>query len=164
MHCTLFLKFPYFEFSCFHWVHALWITRFSYKHLFYMLQATSGWNWDKNQANAKQHPEAEHFLFENYSHSLFTVSSKKKYLYSWKFTINLNENEYKSYRYDINRTWSGHGCKFINIKSFSVWYIQSNIWSSIHEKVKQHWGWVEIKRYLQKKRTYSNNINLIYVD
>ena len=24
----------------------------------------------------------------------------------------------------------------------------SNIWSSIHEKVKQHWGWVEKKRYL----------------
>ena len=24
----------------------------------------------------------------------------------------------------------------------------SNIWSSIHEKVKEHWGWVEKKRYL----------------
>ena len=22
---------------------------------------------------------------------------------------------------------------------------QSNIWSSVHEKVKQHWGWVEKK-------------------
>ena len=27
----------------------------------------------------------------------------------------------------------------------------SNIWSSIHEKVKQHWGWVETKRCLYKK-------------
>ena len=26
----------------------------------------------------------------------------------------------------------------------------SNIWSSIHEKVKQHWGWVEKKCCLQK--------------
>ena len=24
----------------------------------------------------------------------------------------------------------------------------SNIWYSIHEKVKQHWGWVEKERYL----------------
>ena len=28
----------------------------------------------------------------------------------------------------------------------------SNIWSSIHEKVKQHWDWVEKKRCLQKKK------------
>ena len=26
----------------------------------------------------------------------------------------------------------------------------NNIWSSIHEKVKQHWGWVEKKHCLQK--------------
>ena len=30
----------------------------------------------KNQANAKQHPEAELLLFENYSHSSSTLSSK----------------------------------------------------------------------------------------
>ena len=30
----------------------------------------------KNQANAKQHPEAEVLLFENYSHSSSTLSSK----------------------------------------------------------------------------------------
>ena len=34
----------------------------------------------------------------------------------------------------------------VNIKSVS-----SNIWSSIHEKVKQHWGWVEKKRRGQTK-------------
>ena len=28
----------------------------------------------------------------------------------------------------------------------------SNIWRSIHEKVKQHWGWVEKKVCLLKKR------------
>ena len=27
-----------------------------------------------------------------------------------------------------------------------------NIWNSIHEKVKQHWGWVEKKELLIKKR------------
>ena len=30
----------------------------------------------KNQANAKQHPEAELLLLENYSHSTFILSSK----------------------------------------------------------------------------------------
>ena len=30
----------------------------------------------KNQANAKQQPEAELLLFENYSHSLYTLSFK----------------------------------------------------------------------------------------
>ena len=30
----------------------------------------------------------------------------------------------------------------------------SNIWSSIHEKVKQHWDWVEKKLCLIKKRVY----------
>ena len=28
----------------------------------------------------------------------------------------------------------------------------SNIWSSIYEKIKQHWGWVEKKALLIKKR------------
>ena len=27
----------------------------------------------------------------------------------------------------------------------------TNIWSSIHEKVKQHWGWVEAEMLLIKK-------------
>ena len=38
----------------------------------------------KNQANAKQHPEAELFLFENYSHFLSTLSSKNNRTYSKK--------------------------------------------------------------------------------
>ena len=37
----------------------------------------------------------------------------------------------------------------LNIKCVSVvpCYndVSSNIWTSIHEKVKQHWGWVEKK-------------------
>ena len=38
----------------------------------------------KSQANAKQHPEAELLLFENYSHSSFTLSSKNNRTYSKK--------------------------------------------------------------------------------
>ena len=47
----------------------------------------------------------------------------------------------RSHRYDINMML------LICIKQHL-----SNIWSSIHEKFKQHWGWVEKKRCLQKKR------------
>ena len=32
----------------------------------------------------------------------------------------------------------------------------SNIWSTIHEKVKQHWGWVEKKSCLPKKRVFKD--------
>ena len=38
----------------------------------------------ENQANAKQQPEAELLLFENYSHSLSTLSSKNNRIYSEK--------------------------------------------------------------------------------
>ena len=55
-----------------------------------------------------------------------------------------------SHRYDINRPKSRHGCKYSeNKKCLSMMILTcikqrlSYIWSSIHEKVKQHWGWVE---------------------
>ena len=38
----------------------------------------------KNQANAKQHSEAKLLLFENYTHSSFTLSSKNNRTYSKK--------------------------------------------------------------------------------
>ena len=38
----------------------------------------------KDQANAKQHPQVELLLFENYSHSSFTLSSKNNETYSKK--------------------------------------------------------------------------------
>ena len=61
----------------------------------------------KNQANAKQHPEAKLLLFENYFHSSSTSSPKKNMghtlknkqknsLYSWDYPINHNENEDKN--------------------------------------------------------------------
>ena len=34
----------------------------------------------------------------------------------------------------------------------------SNIWRSIHEKVKQHWGWVEKKLCLLKKRCLQKSV------
>ena len=38
----------------------------------------------KNQVKAKQHPEAELLLFENYSHSSSTLSSNNNRIYSKK--------------------------------------------------------------------------------
>ena len=38
----------------------------------------------KNQANAKQHPETELLVFENYSLSSFALSSKSNRTYSKK--------------------------------------------------------------------------------
>ena len=84
----------------------------------------------KNWANAKQHPETELLLFENYSHSCSTLSSKNNKISfkklakehvcpnSWDYASNHDENENekmkmknRSHRYDINRPKSRHGHK-----------------------------------------------------
>ena len=56
----------------------------------------------------------------------------------------------RSQRYDINRPRLRHGPKYTKYKMCLIMMVMcikqhlSNIWSSIHEKVKQHyWGWVE---------------------
>ena len=65
------------------------------------------------------------------------------------------KNKNRSHGYYINRPRPWHGYKYAKYKKFpSIWrlYITSNNWSSIHEKVKQHWGLVKksvaYKRYL----------------
>ena len=57
------------------------------------------------------------------------------------------------HRFDINRTRPRHEHKYTKYKkSLSLIMVMCNkhhlstIWSWIHEKVKQHWGWVEKKR------------------
>ena len=58
----------------------------------------------------------------------------------------------RSLRYDINRHRCRHGHRYSKYKMcLSIMMLicikqhLSNIWSSIHGKVKQHWGWVEKK-------------------
>ena len=58
--------------------------------------------------------------------------------------------KYKSHRYDINRPRPRHGHKYTKYKmclgrmmTACIKQHLSNIWSSVHEKVKQHWGWFE---------------------
>ena len=67
----------------------------------------------------------------------------------------------RSHRHDINRPRSRHGYKYSKYKKclsmimlICIKQHLSNIWSSIHEKVKQHWGWVEKRRCLLKKRVF----------
>ena len=75
-----------------------------YKYTLFLqaTQAAQSWNWQKiNQKLSNKHPEAKPSLFENYSLSSFTLSSKNNKWYSKKGTknkcirymINDNENE-----------------------------------------------------------------------
>ena len=64
-----------------------------------------------------------------------------------------------SHRYDINRPRSWHGHKYSKcmrclsmILLICIKQYLSNVWSSFHQKVQQHWGWVEKKHCLLKKR------------
>ena len=67
----------------------------------------------------------------------------------------------RSHRYDINRLGLDMDKNIVNKKSVSVWwclYVLSNTQatntcSSIYEKVKQHWRWVE-KSIAYKKSAY----------
>ena len=61
----------------------------------------------------------------------------------------------RSQIYDINRPTPRHGHKYTKyIMSLSIMMVicvkqhLSNIWSSFHEKVKQHWGWAVKKHCL----------------
>ena len=82
----------------------------------------------KNQANAKQHPEAEFLLFEKFSHSSSTLSpktigyilknkQKKECAYVHKIirliTMKMKMKiKNRSHRYGINRPRSRHGHKY----------------------------------------------------
>ena len=64
----------------------------------------------------------------------------------------------KLHRYEINIPFSRKGHKYSKYKKcFSMIILVGirqhlcNIWSSIYEKVKQKWGWVEKKRVLHHK-------------
>ena len=99
----------------------------------------------KNQA--KQHPEDEILLFENHSLSSSMLSSKIDSRYSKK----CRKNQVCQWQWKQAR----HGHKYTQDKmclsiviAICIKQHLSNIWSSIHEKVNQHCGWVGKKRFL----------------
>ena len=84
----------------------------------------------KNQANVKEHPEAELLLLEHISHSSFTLSSKNIRKYSKNISKKTNVSVFmrliiikmkmkttnRSHRYSINRPRSRHGHKYSKYK------------------------------------------------
>ena len=109
----------------------------------------------KNQAKAKQHPEAELLLFENYSISSSTLSSKNNRRYSknctdskyvclneviWLVTMKMRlKMKNRLHRYDINGPRPGLRDKYtkykISLTTMMVICVKqhlSNIWISIH--------------------------------
>ena len=69
----------------------------------------------------------------------------------WVMTMKMRlKMKNRSHRYDIRKPRPSHGHKYTKYKMyFSILMViclkqhLSNIWSSIHVKVKQHWGWIE---------------------
>ena len=133
------------------------------------------WNWQKNQAKTKQHPEVQPLLFENYFLSSSMLSFKTNKRNSRKCAKNkcvcFNEiiwlivmkmrlkMKIRSHRCDINRIRQRHEHKYTKCKMCLTTMMvmcskqhQSNIWSWIHEKVKQHWRWDEKSFAYIKKR------------
>ena len=60
------------------------------------------------------------------------------------------KKENRSYRYDVNRPRPRHRHKYTKCEMrLGIMMVKcikqhlSNTWSSIYEKVKQQWGWVE---------------------
>ena len=75
----------------------------------------------------------------------------------------------RSHRHDINRLSTRHGHKYTKYKMcLSIVMVVcinqhlSNIWSSIYEKVKQHWGWIEKSVAYIKKRGINMEIKRIF--
>ena len=126
----------------------------------------------KNQYPEVQHPEVELLLFENILFSSSTLSSKNirrypkkctknKYVYLsevvWLMTMKMRlKMKNISHRYDRNRPWPKRSPKYAkNIMYLIIMVIGikqhlSNIWNSVHEKVKHHRYWVK-KTLLIKK-------------
>ena len=119
----------------------------------------------KNQAEARQHPETELLLFENYSLSSFMLLSTIKnvqkqvcvyrficmYLFIWLFMRKMRPNiKNRSHRYSIYRTRPRYVHKYTQFEMCLSMMILicikqhlSKIWISIHQKVKQRWRWSE---------------------
>ena len=124
----------------------------------------------KKEAKAKKHGQAKLSLCENCSFSASTLSSKnnrrnlknvqKTSAFIWmasydKWQWNETENDHKGMTW-IDLGWDMDP-NILNIKwayqyNICIKQYLSNIWSSIHENVKQHWGCVEKKALLRKKR------------
>ena len=131
----------------------------------------SGWNWQKIKQMLSNTLRLNYLkIFTFFIH---VIIQKKEIL--WKISkrtsapvfiqlimmkIKMNMKN-RSHRNDRNRPRPRHGHKYSKHKKCFIImilnYIKqhlSDIWSSLHEKVKQHGGWIEKKCCLVKK-TYT---------
>ena len=123
----------------------------------------------KNEAKAKQHPKVELVQFENYSLCSSELPSKNNKRYSkkmcknkcisvlivlcgwlrrksgWKWKV----DHIDKIKIDLDIDMDTN---ILNVKCVTIQQDLSNIWSSIHKNVKQHWAWDKKKRCLWKKR------------
>ena len=96
---------------------------------------------------------------------------------TWLMTMKIKlEIKNRSNRYDINRLMPRHGYKYTKYKTcLSIMMVicikehLSNIWSSIHDKFKQHWGWVEKSvaykksvQFIRSKTTDLHKFNTLF--
>ena len=88
----------------------------------------------------------------------------------WLMTMKMRlKMKNRSHRYNINRPRPKHGHTYTEYKirlsimmTIGIKQHLSNIWSSIHEKVKQHWGWAK-KSVAYKKNVYLSRFGHSYV-
>ena len=120
-----------------------------------LLYVTLGWNWQK----IKKIKELKIILFLHPKIIGYILIHVEKIsvcvvlcLVMMKMRLKIKN---RSQKYYINRPTSKHGHNSTKYKMcFSITMLictkqhLSNIWSTIHERVKQHGGWVEKKRCL----------------
>ena len=129
-----------------------------------------GWNWQKLKQKLSNTLRLNFcylkilcFVHQRYHPKMIgNVKKKSKYkcvcfndvirLMAMKVRLKMKN---RSKRYDINRPRPRHGPEFTIYKMYlSIMMLicikqhLSNIWSSVYEKVKQYWGWVQKKRCL----------------
>ena len=106
--------------------------------------------------HSRYYPKTTDFLQKKVQKNSASVCfNEVVWLIAMKLNMKMNN---RSHRYDLNRPRPRHGHRCTQYKTcLSIMIVTcikqhlSTIWSSIHQKVKQHWGWVQKKRYLSKK-------------
>ena len=86
-----------------------------------------------------------------------------------KLTILKTNMKKRLHRYNINRPKSRYGHKYSKYQKchgMMMLFKQhlSNIWGSVHEKVKQHWSWVEEKRVHESHIQKPERLSLMYIE
>ena len=100
--------------------------------------------------NQRYHPKVRGHILKSKRKSKCVCIPEIRQLNIMKMTMKMKK---RSRRFDINRSRCRHGRKYGKYIMFLIMMMVicikqhlSDIWSSIHDKIKQHWGWVEEKR------------------